>query len=142
MEFKPYMGVKKIYLNWDDVYSLLDKIHEQTKGEIDYVTGIPRGGIILAVMYSHRFNIKYMEYMSNHYPKLLILDDIADTGDTLVDLKQKAPNPKTATLHYKNSSKIKPDYYGEEIDDDFGWVVYPWEREDSETIQDYLVSSN
>ena len=129
---------KKVFLTWDDVYALLDKIHEQTKGEIDYVTGIPRGGIILAVMYSHRFNIKYMEYISNHYPKLLILDDIADTGDTLVELKQKTPNPKTATLHYKNSSKIKPDFYGQEVDDDFGWVVYPWEKKDSAAIQDYL----
>jgi len=49
------MTQKKVYLTWDDVNALLDKIHEQCKGKIDYVTGIPRGGTILAIMYSHRF---------------------------------------------------------------------------------------
>ena len=130
---------KKIFLKWDDVYPLLDKIHEQSKGTIDYVTGVPRGGTILAVMYSHRFNIKYLHGISNHYTRLLVLDDIADTGETLFDIKDKMPNPKLATLHYKTSSIIKPEYYAEEIADDFGWIVYPWERTDSDTVQDYLV---
>ena len=75
------MGVKKVFLSWDDVNRLLDTIHAKTKGEIDYVTGIPRGGTILAIMYSHRFDVPYFEYKSNHYPRLLIIDDIADSGD-------------------------------------------------------------
>ena len=50
--------VKKSYLTWDDINSLLDIIHEKCKGKIDYVTGVPRGGTILAIMYSHRFGIE------------------------------------------------------------------------------------
>jgi len=132
------MGVKKVYYDWDDINKLLDIIHEQTKGEIDYVTGIPRGGTILAIMYSHRFEIPYMEYKSNHYPRLLIIDDIADSGETILKWREEMSNPKFATLHYKTSSKAKPEYFAKEIPDDYGWIVYPWEKEDSKTIQDYL----
>ena len=131
--------IKKVFISWEEVFSLLDKIHEQTKGKIDYVTGVPRGGTLLAILYSHRFNVKYMERPSNHYPKLLILDDIADSGKTFEDLKKEFPNPKYAALQYKEVSSFEPDYYGEKIDSDYGWIVYPWEKKDSETIQDYLV---
>ena len=47
-------------------------------------------------------------------------------------------NPKFGTLHYKTSSIAKPEYFAEEIPEDFGWIVYPWEKEDSKPIQDYL----
>ena len=132
------MGIKKTYLSWEDIDKLLDSIHQQSKKDIQYVTGVPRGGTILAIMYSHRFGVKYMHGISNHYPQLLILDDIADSGKTIKDLRKEMNNPKFATLHYKSTSVAKPDYYAQEIPEDFGWVVYPWEREDSETIQDYL----
>ncbi len=131
--------IKKVFLTWEDVYALLDKIHEQCRGKIDYVTGIPRGGTILAIMYSHRFDIQYMEYTSNHYPNLLIIDDIADSGKTIFDMRGTMFNPKFATLHYKTTSVTKPEYYAQEIADDFGWVVYPWEKDSSNPIQDYLV---
>lgn len=132
------MGVKKVFLSWDDVYNLLDIIHEQCKEEISYVTGVPRGGTILAIMYSHRFEVPYMQFISNHYPQMLILDDIADSGETFSKLKKEYPNPKYAALQYKETSSFKPDYYGEKIDSNYGWIVYPWEKKDSKTIQDYL----
>ena len=132
------MGIKKIYLSWKDVNDLLDKLYEQVKGEVSVVTGIPRGGTVLAILFSHRFDIEYSRWPSNHYPEMLILDDIADSGKTLEEWKKDFPVPKFGTLHYKNISTVKPDYFSKEIDEDFGWIVYPWERKDSNTIQDYL----
>ena len=41
-------------------------------------------------------------------------------------------------MHYHQDSITKPDYYVEEKGDD--WIVYPWERDDSEAVQDYLKS--
>ena len=38
-----------------------------------------------------------------------------------------------------NVSPISFIPYGEKIDLNYGWIVYPWEKKDSETIQDYLV---
>ncbi len=61
---------------------------------------------------------------------ILIIDDLVDSGKTLdyvyALFKTTFPNAaiKTATLFYKTSSKIKPDYYVQEIND---WVVFPWE---------------
>ena len=49
MGYKLHMGeVKKVYLTWDDVNRLLDLLYDQTKGKINMVTGIPRGGSLLA----------------------------------------------------------------------------------------------
>ena len=129
--------MNKVYITWNQVNKLLDKIHEQAK-DIDYVAGIPRGGIILAVLYSHRFGVQYMENPSNHYPHLLILDDIADTGETLKKWKEELHVPYYATLHYKRSSCIEPDFYGRKMIKEDNWIVYPWERKDSKTIQNYL----
>ena len=132
------MEPKKIYITWDEVNELLDKVYDECKGDISLVTGVPRGGTILAILFSHRFDIQYTPYMSNHYPNMLILDDIADSGKTFKDLEEDFPKPKYGALHYKNTSVFEPDYYAKEIDKDFGWIVYPWEKKDSNTIQNYL----
>jgi hypoxanthine-guanine phosphoribosyltransferase len=63
-----------------------------------------------------------------------LFDDIADSGETLLPYKIY----QTAVLHYKMRSEHIPTYYVEETPDE-AWIVYPWEREDSETIQDYKV---
>jgi len=130
--------IKKVFLSWDDVNELLDIIHEQVKDKVKYVTGIPRGGTLLAILYSHRFNVEYMKHISPHYNSLLVLDDIADSGITIKEARDKYPEAIYATLHYKDTSVSKPDYYSIRIPDNYGWIVYPWERKDSETIQDYL----
>ncbi len=132
------MGVKKIYVTWNQVNKLLDKIHEQAPSDINYVAGIPRGGVILAILYSHRFGLEYMENPSNHYPNLLVLDDIADSGETLKMWKERLHVPYYGTLHYKRSSIIEPDFYGKKMIKEDRWIVYPWERKDSKTIQNYL----
>jgi len=65
---------------------------------------------------------------------VLVVDDIADSGETILVLKDylasfKPAAVKFATLHYKPWSKAKPDYYIEETN---AWIVYPWEfTEDS-----------
>ena len=130
------MGVKKVYLTWDDINVLLDKLHEQVKDEVKMVTGLPRGGTILAILYSHRFNVEYFNQTSNHYPHLMILDDIADTGQTFKKVHECCPVPIYASLHYKKKSIFTPDYYVEEVGPE--WIVYPWEKKDAKTIQAYL----
>nr|MDO8099815.1 phosphoribosyltransferase [Candidatus Njordarchaeota archaeon] len=61
--------------------------------------------------------------------KVLVIDDVADRGDSLILAKKHvqemgASEAKLATLHYKPWSKIKPDYYAFEYK---SWIVYPWE---------------
>jgi len=61
--------------------------------------------------------------------RVLLVDDVADTGESLILAKEKVLvlNPselKVATLNYKPKSKIKPDFFVEET---LKWLVYPWE---------------
>lgn len=131
------MGIKK-YLSWEDLYKLLDDLHEKIKDiGFTHVTGVPRGGSILAILYSHRYGLKYQHEPSNEL-YLLVLDDIADSGSTLQGWRKHYDAVSFATIHYKEGSVYKPEYYAEKIDKYHSWIVYPWERKDSKDIQDYL----
>jgi hypoxanthine phosphoribosyltransferase len=131
--------MNKVYLTWDDMDELVSKLANQIKSSElpQYITGLPRGGLIPAVMLSHKLNIPFISSIDVYsFPKLhvLVVDDIADSGETL---KQYSDGCRTAVLHYKPQSIHKPTFYAAKIDD-IDWIVYPFEREDSETIQDYL----
>jgi hypothetical protein len=61
--------------------------------------------------------------------KVLIADDVADTGKSLKLVKehilqQGAKEARTATVYYKPWSVVKPDYYARETR---LWIVFPWE---------------
>ena len=138
------MGVKKVYVGWGQLEESVSKLVSNIK-EVDYVVGIPRGGLIIAVMISHRLGIKHMTI--DHLEKLeedgfelikkriLIVDDISDSGQTLKRYKKEGYT--TATLDVRNSTITVPDHYVNWLDNT-NWIVYPWERKDSNTIQDYL----
>ncbi|NWF87214.1 phosphoribosyltransferase [Candidatus Bathyarchaeota archaeon] len=61
--------------------------------------------------------------------KVLIVDEIADTGKSLKLVKEHiiekgASDVKIATVYYKPWSIVKPDYYEKKTS---RWVVFPWE---------------
>lgn len=122
----------KIYISWDDISILVEDLCNtinQSGAQIKSVTGIQRGGLIPAVMISHKLNIPYVSRINKD---TLVVDDICDTGETL----KKSIALYTATLHYKKTAIFTPDFYAKEVGSE--WLVYPWERKDSDSIQDYL----
>ena len=63
------------------------------------------------------------------HKKVLIVDEVADTGRSLELVKKHimeegASEAKLATIYYKPSSIIIPDYYEKETS---RWIVFPWE---------------
>lgn len=64
--------------------------------------------------------------------KVLIMDDVTDTGDTLklsVGYVQSL-NPaeiRTAVLQHKTCSSFVPDFYSQKIIK-WRWIIYPWAR--------------
>jgi hypoxanthine phosphoribosyltransferase len=124
----------KIYLSWDDTSDLIDTLCKKIitkQPNIDSVFGLKRGGLIPAVMVSHRLGLPWSDVM---LPNTLVVDDICDSGVTL----KNCIGGYTAVLHYKpHTSCYKPDIYAI-IHEGNEWVIYPWERRDSEVIQDYL----
>jgi len=141
-------------LNWHDIEKSVEALSIKIREEYDpdTIIGIARGGLIPAVRISHLLNdllmrvihVKYYEDVNETREepeifwsdvqefegKVLVVDDIADTGTTLEvvldHLKDKVEGElKVATLAYKPSSKIEPDYYIYETEK---WVVFPWEE--------------
>jgi hypoxanthine phosphoribosyltransferase len=122
----------KVYLSWDDINILVEDLCQtiaSSGAEIKSITGIQRGGLIPAVMISHKLHIPFVSRINKD---TLVVDDICDTGETL----KNTIGMYTATLHYKPTAIFTPDFYSKEVGTE--WIVYPWERSDSETIQDYL----
>ena len=132
----------KKYISWEEYDEMIKKlvwwINFECEEEIGAIYGLPRGGLPIAVSLSHRLELPIL---MNYYDrkvvtnkKILVVDDIADTGQTLEDFDNE--HNIICTFHYHKQSLVKPNYYVEEKGDD--WIVYPWETEDSEEIQDYL----
>ena len=124
----------KIFLSWDDINQLVNTICEKIITEqpnIDSVFGLKRGGLIPAVMVSHKLGLPWSDVM---LPNTLVIDDICDTGVTL----KNTVGVYTAVLHHKpHTSCYTPNIYAHEHNGD-EWIIYPWEKKDSEPIQDYL----
>ena len=132
--------MNKLYLTWKDIENQITDLAEQiskSRENIIAVYGLPRGGLIPAVLLSHKLGIKYVNEWPllkhlYHPDNVLIVDDICDSGKTLKGYN----NYPTVTLHYKPSAVTKPTFYNNIAEEDV-WIVYPWENEDSHTIQDY-----
>jgi hypoxanthine phosphoribosyltransferase len=65
--------------------------------------------------------------------KVLVVDEVADSGRSLqlvVDYiqKQGVSEIKTATVYYKPTCAIKPDYYGKETRN---WIIFPWDTKEA-----------
>jgi hypoxanthine phosphoribosyltransferase len=70
--------------------------------------------------------------------KLLVVDDVADTGKSICLVKSHlresgAKEVRIVTLYYKPWSIITPDYYEKETSH---WIIFPWERR--ETVRNVI----
>lgn len=89
--------------------------------------------------------IKYPLVTSMKGKKLLVVDDIIDTGKSLITSIEhlKSLNPdemKISVMQYLTKSTREPDYYAEEVTEWF-WFIYPWNWiEDTSTLIVRLMS--
>ena len=129
----------KKYISWDEFDNLVDELADMIpEGVYEGVYAVPRGGLITGVMLSHKLDLPFIDRLQSYYgKKFLIVDDIADTGETLNRFKAEIYDyADIATIHYHKQSIVEPAYWVEEKGDK--WIVYPWEKKNSEEIQDYL----
>lgn len=144
---------------WSQIYDMLMDEAREIQAENfhpDVVVGIVRGGLIPArvlvdllevpqfatVQIEHYTSIGIVKDMPTlKHPisapvsdrKVLVVDDIADTGKSLclatTHLKrQGAKQIKTATLYFKPCSALVPDFYERQTRN---WVVFPWETKET-----------
>jgi len=128
----------------------------RTGGEpYTHILGVSRGGLSPAVRLSHILNLplaitnysspdgnghgseKFFWQDDRHIPinqgsRVLVVDDIADTGFTLRDignvLEVHCDLVHYAVLIYRQGGVIYPHYIGREINANDPWVTFPWER--------------
>lgn len=107
-----------VNVTWYDVDKFVKElsIPKGTTG----VYGIPRGGNVLATMISYYWNLPLLQAPTRN---CIVVDDIADTGQTLVHYQTKGYY--IITMYYHKDSVVVPDYWKHEKFDD--WVIFPWE---------------
>ena len=126
---------KKVY-TWSEIehhVGVLARILKQEEKQLTHITGIPRGGFIVATMLSHKLGLEYVsdyKQACKVNPKnLLLCDEINDTGKTFGKYTSVTPFDKCVTLviDEKLSSDYSADYKAVIHQDDY-WIEYPWEK--------------
>lgn len=142
--------------SWETIIGLAGQLSDKIRasGEhFDTIMGIARGGLIPMRLISDLLHIRNVYTFSCEYysdqpgerkvaPQLvvplpskisgsnaLIIDDIADTGSSLILAKEHAIDSgmrsvRTAVLFVKDTSIPRPDFAAETTD---SWVIFPWE---------------
>ena len=145
--------------SWDQIYELLLNLActvRRTGFKSEIIVGVSRGGWPPArVMSDLLENPRVANVAAEFYigvaetkgkpvitqpvsvsvkgKKVLVVDDVADTGESLRLVRshleeQGATEVKTATIYYKPWSVIIPDYYEKETR---SWIIFPWERKET-----------
>ena len=153
---KPADTFKCYLVSWDEVSMLAKMLSFKIKNsgfKPDLVIGIARGGLVparivcdfliqkdlavikvehwgIAAIALGKAEIKFPLPIDISGKKILIVDDVVDTGDTFTVAMDyvKGKNPlevKSSVLHYKTCSTFVPDYWAEK-QDEWKWIIYPW----------------
>lgn len=107
------------------VRSLKDKYADSN---LPGVFGIPRGGLVPAVMISHALNIPLL---LAPVEGCLIVDDVCDSGESLLHYVRDSSGTKSkkylvATIYCKEGAAVTPDLFLYTKKDNT-WLVFPWE---------------
>ena len=124
----------KISVSWWDGSDLIKDLAEKIPFEVplvDSIYGIPRGGLIPAVMLSHATDLPLVQTIGKN---TLVVDDMTDSGVTM----DKMPGLYTAVLYHKpHTSSFTPNVWSKLHEGD-EWLIFPWEKFNAPAIQDYL----
>jgi len=142
--------MNKRYYPYQEFRDDLKLLTEKIDVEFDTIVGIARGGLSMALMLGEYYDMRSVYSINtigyqdtqkldsvnvfnipnlNNSKRVLIVDDIVDSGDTLIEvievLNQKYPQIEiiTASIFYKTTAKIEPDYYAKETDE---WIEFFW----------------
>ncbi len=146
--------MNKQYISWENIQEwskiIADKIAADSP-DISQVTmiAVSRGGLVPAQLIAYRLNIrdirlmKLISYDNNNRrgetkdistdrlfdgSDVYVIDDLADTGETIRYLRKRFPNARQCTLITKDNCGEKPDLTAVTMPGD-AWLVFPWDEE-------------
>ena len=143
-------------ISWSEVHRLCRRLASQVKAagyRPDIVVAIGRGGLVparlvcdcLDIMALTSIKIDHYRAGSSRQPqaviryplctdirdqRVLLVDDVNDSGDTLETARSHLDNLhpreiRTAVMHHKTTTHIEVDFYARKIIK-WRWLVYPW----------------
>ncbi|MFT7824321.1 MAG: phosphoribosyltransferase family protein [Sulfurimonas sp.] len=144
--------MNRVYYSYEEFRNDLKILSGKIDKEFDAILCIARGGMTMAHLLGEHYDMREVYSVNTvgyedtqkkesvevfNIPNLssaknvLIVDDIVDSGDTLVEvlkvLEERYPDILflSASLFYKKSAKIAPDWYVKEAETwiDFFWTV-------------------
>jgi xanthine phosphoribosyltransferase len=143
--------IDKTFLSWDEIHSAARVIYESLRENFSptAILAITRGGLIPAGLFAYFFDVKkisvvgmervgtddggrdvhrlndFPAYSEEEQERLLIVDDVADTGITAEVVRQVYPKATIVTLSAKPAGRDKVDRYSIVVPQDT-WIVFPW----------------
>ena len=139
----------KVYINWNDFHQDVKNLCAKIKQSVEYdkIVAISRGGLVPAGIIAYELNIRnsavinIATYVGAEHLKLdevdrpeavgkvdektLIVDDLADSGQTFRVMRRQFPKGKYVTVYAKEKGKNEVDLYAREVPDE--WIVFPWD---------------
>ena len=150
--------MKKLWYSWQDMCLDVNQLCRDIvldNFKPDVIVGLSRGGLTPGVMMSHwlkkpfkpvksalRDFPEWEDYLPRKTDKrVLILDDICDSGETFERISKHIKGPREnmplqlqcdvrfASLWWNNEVDFKPHYYVREEAKDTNklWIIFPWE---------------
>lgn len=144
------------FVSWEDIHTLSRIVAKSIRSsgfQPDVIIGLARGGFVpsrnladllgvkdlISVKVEHwgevatndgKAELKYPIKIDLTGKKVLIVDDLTDTGESMMTVKDYVQSLgsaeiKTATLMHITHSKFVPDFYAEEVKD-WKWFIFPW----------------
>ncbi len=142
--------MEKLYYPYENFLTDTKVLTQKIEWEFDAIIAIARGGLSLAQLLGEYYDLRAVYSINTigydntqkldavkvfNLPQLqdarsvLIVDDIVDSGDTLVEVLRVLDEVypyitfKTASLFYKKSAKIAPNWYVKEAE---SWINFFW----------------
>ena len=140
---------KMFYVSWEAFHRATKEL---AKGlfnrDFDSIVAVSRGGLVPAAILARELDIRVVDSIcvsSYDYdqqrelkilkdasladsPRLLIVDDLVDTGETAKALREHFPTACFVTVYAKPQGKPLVDHYVTDIEQDT-WIQLPWDME-------------
>ncbi len=139
----------KIYISWEEFHQDVKSVCEKIKnsGTYNKIVAISRGGLLPAGIIAYELDIRNCHainiatYIGDEHRELdhldnlddvgeinsqtLIVDDLADSGQTFRLLRQEFPKTRFVSIYSKPAGLKEVDIYARELPDQ--WIVFPWD---------------
>lgn len=140
---------KQFYVSWEAFHRATKELaHQLLDGGYTGILAVSRGGLVPAAILARELNIRLVDsicvasYQHDQQgslqilkqasivdsEKLLVVDDLVDTGETAKVLHKLFPKAYFVTIYAKPQGKPLVDKYITDIEQDT-WIQLPWDME-------------